>query len=148
MEVQQDFKDVLKLLNAHKVDYVIVGAHALAFYGAPRFTGDIDILVKPDRENARRILAALVEFGFGSVELKPEDFTDPEKIVQLGMPPVRIDILMSLTGVSWEDISGGRVPGTYGDVEAFYIGKEQFIQNKRAVGRKKDIADLEAIGKD
>ena len=116
MEVQQDFKDVLKLLNAHKVDYVIVGAHALAFYGAPRFTGDIDILVKPDRENARRILAALVEFGFGSVELKPEDFTDPEKIVQLGMPPVRIDILMSLTGVSWEDISGCRVPGTYGDV--------------------------------
>ena len=147
MEVQQDFKDVLALFNAHKVDYIIVGAHALAYHGAPRFTGDIDIFVRPDLENAQRILNALEEFGFDSLDLKPEDFTKHNNIVQLGVAPVRIDIITSLNGVSWEETAAGRVTGTYGDIEVHYIGKEQFILNKQALGRKKDLADLEAIGK-
>jgi hypothetical protein len=146
MEVYQDFKDVLALFNAHKVDYAIVGAYALAYHGAPRHTGDIDIFVRPDLENAQRILRALDEFGFSSLGLKAQDFLEPDRIVQLGVAPVRIDIVTSLTGVTWEEIAGGRVVGSYGDVETCYIGKHQFILNKRALGRKKDLADLEAIG--
>jgi hypothetical protein len=148
MEVYPDFKELLALFNAKKVDYAVVGAYALAYHGAPRHTGDMDILVRPDSENARRILRALNEFGFGSLGLKPEDFTAPDKVVQLGVAPVRIDIVTSLTGVSWEEVAAGRVRGTYGDIEVNYIGKGQFILNKRALGRKKDLADLEAIGEE
>jgi hypothetical protein len=148
MEVQQDFRDLLALFNAHKVDYIIVGAHALAYHGAPRYTGDMDILVRPDLENAKRILRALDEFGFGSLGLKVEDFTVPDKVVQLGVAPVRIDLVTSLTGVSGEEANAGRVGGSYGGLEVFYIGRRELILNKRALGRKKDIADLEAIGED
>ena len=148
MEVQPDFRDLLALFNAHQVDYIIVGAYALAYYGAPRYTGDIDILVRPDSENAFRILSALDEFGFGSLGLAAEDFTAPDKVIQIGVTPVRVDIVTSLTGVSWEEAAKGRVAGTYGDLEVYYIGKKQFILNKRALGRKKDLADLEALGEE
>ncbi len=148
MEVQQDFRDLLALFNAHHVDYVIVGAHALAYHGAPRYTGDMDIFVCPDSENARRILRALDEFGFGSLDLTVEDLVYPDKVVQLGVAPVRVDIMTSITGVSWGDAAAGRVEGTYGGLEVYYIGKKQFIVNKRALGRKKDLADLEAIGEE
>ena len=148
MEVQQDFRDLLALFNAHEVDYIIVGAYALAYHGAPRYTGDMDILVRPDSENAFRILSALDEFGFGSLGLAAEDFTAPDKVIQIGVTPVRVDIVTSLTGVSWEEAAKGRVAGTYGDLEVYYIGKKQFILNKRALGRKKDLADLEALGEE
>lgn len=146
MEIQQDFKELLELLNAHEVDYMVVGAHALAHYGAPRFTGDIDIFVAAEPGNARRILDALDAFGFGSLGLAVEDFALPDKMVQLGVAPVRIDILSDITGVSWQEAVGGQVAGFYGDVPVHYIGKEQFVANKRAIGRAKDLADLEAIG--
>ena len=146
MEVQQDFRDLLVSFNAHNVDYLIVGAHALAYHGAPRYTGDMDILVRADPENARRIIDALKEFGFGSLGLAAEDFTAPDKVVQLGVAPVRIDIVTSITGVSWGEAAAGRVEGNYGDVAVRYIGKKEFILNKRALGRKKDLADLEALG--
>ena len=146
MEVQQDFRDLLVSFNAHNVDYLIVGAHALAYHGAPRYTGDMDILVRADPENARRIIDALKEFGFGSLGLAAEDFTAPDKVVQLGVAPVRIDIVTSITGVSWGEAAAGRVAGNYGDVAVHYIGKKEFILNKRALGRKKDLADLEALG--
>jgi len=146
MEVQPDFRDLLALFNEHKVDYLIVGAYALAFHGAPRYTGDIDILVKPDASNAQRILAALDEFGFASVGLAAEDFESPDKVVQLGVPPVRVDIITSMTGVSWGEAFSGKAEGKYGDVSVHYIGREQFVANKRALGRRKDLADLEALG--
>ena len=146
MEVQQDFKELLKFFNAHKVEYLVVGGYALAFHGAPRYTGDIDILVKPDEENARGILNALEEFGFGSVGLKKADFMYQNKVVQLGVPPVRVDIITSISGVSWDEAFEGRVAGKYGDIPVYYIGRDQFIENKRAIGRRKDLADLEALG--
>jgi hypothetical protein len=148
MEAQRDFRDLLALFNAHKVDYLIVGAYALAYHGAPRYTGDMDILVRPDSENAQRVLRALGDFGFGSLGLTVEDFSSPEKVVQLGVAPVRVDIVTSITGVSWEDAAAGRLAGTYGGLEVYYLGKKQLILNKRALGRKKDLADLEAIGED
>ena len=108
MEIQQDFKELLELFNAHKVEYLIVGGYALAFHGAPRFTGDIDLLVQSDSENAARILEALKEYGFGSLKLSEVDFTSPNNVVQLGVPPVRVDIMTSLTAVDWEQARAGR----------------------------------------
>lgn len=148
MEVQPDFREVLALFNANNVEYMIVGAYALAFHGAPRFTGDLDIYIKPDAENAGRILQALDEFGFKSLDLSLEDFQKAEQVVQLGVPPVRVDIITSLTGVSWEEAFSGRAEGKYGDLPVYYIGREQFVANKRALGRKRDLADLEALGEE
>jgi hypothetical protein len=145
MEIQQDFRDLLVLFNSNKVEYIIVGGYALAFHGAPRYTGDIDIYVKPDTGNAEQIMTALDEFGFGSVGLAAADFVKPGQVVQLGVPPVRIDIITSIGGVSWDEAFAGRVAGRYGDVDVHYLGRTQFIQNKRSVGRKKDLADIEAL---
>ena len=102
MEIQKDFSELLELFNEHDVAYAIVGGYALAFHGSPRNTGDIDILVRPDRENAARVLRALADFGFGSLDLKVEDFSHPDRVLQLGYAPVRVDLITSLTGVSWE----------------------------------------------
>lgn len=148
MEVQQDFRDLLELFNKHKVDYIIVGAYALGFHGAPRYTGDLDVFVRPDPVNARNIMQALQDFGFGSVGLTAADFEEGGRVVQLGFPPVRVDIITSITGVSWEQARSGRVRGQFGDVVVHYISRDDFIANKRALGRKKDMADLEAIGED
>lgn len=148
MEVQKDFKELLELFNAQHVEFLIVGGYALALHGFPRYTGDIDILVQPDRENASRILSALDAFGFGSIGLGEEDLTTPGKVIQLGYPPVRIDIMTSLSGVSWEDAYKGRVKGNYGDIQIFYIGRDQLIVNKKTTARKKDLADLEALGEE
>lgn len=146
MEIQQDFKELLELFNEHQVDFIIVGAYALAFYGVPRFTGDLDIFIKSDTKNAHLVLQALIDFGFGSLGLKASDFNTPEQVIQLGVPPVRIDIITSLTDVSWDEAFAGRVKGLYGNIPVYYIGRKQFIKNKRATGRNKDLADLESLG--
>jgi hypothetical protein len=146
MEVQQDFRELLRLFNAHDVAYVIVGGYALAFHGAPRYTGDLDILVRPDEDNARRIMKALDVFGFGSIGLQHADFMYQDKVVQLGVPPVRIDIITSISGVSWEKAIAGSVKGHYGEIPVSYLGRDEFIENKRAIGRLQDRADLEALG--
>ena len=146
MEIQQDFKELLELLNGHSVEYVIVGAYALAYHGSPRFTGDIDIFVRPSHDNAATVISALDHFGFGSLNLTIDDFQKPDSVVQLGVPPVRIDIITSLTGLTWEEADKGKQRGLYGNVPVFFLGREQYIINKRATGRKKDLADLEALG--
>lgn len=146
MEIQQDFRDLLALFDKHAVEYLIVGGYALAFHGAPRFTGDLDIFVGPDAENAEHILAALDEFGFGSLDLEATDFTAPNNVVQLGVPPVRIDLITSISGVSWRQAYASRVAGSYGALPVFFIGRDTFIANKRATNRIKDLADIEALG--
>ena len=146
MDPHPDFKELLASFNSHGVDYLVVGAYALAFHGAPRYTGDIDLLVRPEPENARAVLAALADFGFASLGLSESDFLTPDRVVQLGVPPVRIDLLTSLTGVSWEEARAHRVAGHYGDIPVHFIGKTEYVRNKRATGRKKDAADLEALG--
>lgn len=146
MEVHPDFRELLALFNGQEVEYIIVGAYALAYHGAPRFTGDIDVYVRPTPENAVRILKALEAFGFGSLGLKSDDFQKPEQVIQLGVLPVRIDLITSITGVTWEQADAGKVCGKYGDVEVCYLGRDEYAENKRATGRKKDVADLEALG--
>ncbi len=148
MEVQSDFRDLLALFRKHDVDFLVVGAYALAFHGVPRFTGDLDVLVRCDLENASRIVDALSEFGFGSLGLEASDFEESDQVVQLGVAPVRVDLLTSISGVSWEEAHAGRVEDSYGDVPVAYLGRNQLVANKRATGRKKDLADLEALGED
>jgi hypothetical protein len=148
MEVQPDFRDLLALFNKHQVNCIIVGAYALAFHGVPRYTGDLDIFVEPDPINAEHILIALNEFGFGSVGLTKKDFESPGKVIQLGVPPVRVDIITSLTGVPWKDAFSNRVEGKYGGIPVYFLGREQFVLNKKALGRRKDLADLEALGEE
>ncbi len=146
MEIQNDFKELLESFNARNVEYIIVGGYALAFHGAPRFTGDIGLFVRPTAENAERIVRALDDFGFGSLDLSQEDFSAAGKVVQLGAPPVRVDIITSVSGVSWEQADSGKVSGCYGRVPVRFIGRKELIANKRTVGRQKDLADIEALG--
>jgi hypothetical protein len=161
MEIHTDFKELLELFsvstvrrpfrespqdNKHKVEFLIVGGYALAYHGAPRFTGDIDLFARPYGENAKRILAALDEFGFGSLDLSEDDFTTPGKVIKLGVPPIRIDIITRVSGVSWEKANLDKVPGQYDQTPVFFIGREDFIANKKATGKKKDAADIEALG--
>ena len=146
MEIRSDFIELLASLNARKVEYLVVGGYALAFHGAPRLTGDMDLYVRPDAANAERVLRALDDFGFGSLDLSPQDFVRPGRIVQLGVPPVRVDLITSIAGVSWDEAWSGRAEGDYGGVGVCYIGRREFVANKRAVGRRKDLADLEALG--
>jgi hypothetical protein len=148
MEVQSDFKELLALFNEHKVDYLIVGGYALAMHGAPRFTGDLDLYVRPDPGNASRIMTALTAFGFGSAGLSEADFLERDRVIQLGVPPVRVDLLTSLSGVEWEEARSGSVESRYGDVSVPFIGRREFVKNKRALGRKRDLADLEALGEE
>lgn len=143
-----DFKELLELFAAKGIEFVVVGGYALAFHGAPRFTGDLDLFVRPDHENARRIVSALKEFGFGSLDLSERDFESPGQIVQLGRPPVRVDIITSIDGVQWAEAWSEKASGKCAEVPVFFIGRRDLIRNKRAVGRRRDLADLEALGED
>jgi hypothetical protein len=129
-------------LNSRAVEYLVVGGHAVAFHGHPRFTGDVDFLVRPTAENAVRVLDAVRAFGFGSLPLTPTDFTTPERIVQLGRPPNRIDILTSISGVDFNEAWSSRVPANIDDQPVSFLGFEALIRNKKASGRAKDQADV------
>ena len=146
MEAQPEYRELLKLFSENKVEYLIVGGYAVAFHGVPRFTGDMDLYTNPTGENAARILKALDDFGFGDLGLNPTDFTTSDQIVQLGTPPVRINILTSIHGVSWETAWNNRVLDLYGGISVTFIGREELIRNKRRSGRMKDLADIEALG--
>ena len=146
MTLHPDLREFLESLNASRVDFVIVGAHALAYHGHPRLTGDIDILVYPSRENAERVIQALIQFGFGSLGYVPEDLLTPGDFIQLGVIPNRIDLLNQVSGVSNEEIWAERIASHLDGVPVQYIGREHFIRNKRATGRQKDLGDLESLG--
>jgi hypothetical protein len=102
-KLQRDLNEFIGLLNSQGVEYLVVGGHAVAFHGHPRFTGDIDFFIRPERDNAERVLRAMKDFGFGALELGPDDLTMAERIVQLGLPPNRIDLLTSISAVSFDD---------------------------------------------
>jgi hypothetical protein len=144
-KLQSDLREFIALLNSHHVDYVIVGGHAVAFHGHPRFTGDIDFLIRTAPENAKRVLSVLNAFGFGSVGITERDLLEPARIIQLGHPPNRIDILTSISGVSFDAAWGSRVATTLDDQAVDLIGWRELLQNKRAAGRQKDLADVEKL---
>jgi hypothetical protein len=142
MPLNNDSKEFIALLNSHGVEYLIVGAHSLAFHARPRFTGDLGILVRPTPENAAKIVAILNRFGFSNLGVSASDFTTPEQLIQLGRAPNRIDLLTSLTGVNTEDAFATKVPADLDQLPVFVLSKTLLIANKRAVGRPQDLADL------
>ena len=144
--IPKDFREFIELLNAHEVDYVVVGGYAVAFHGAPRFTGDIDIFVAPTEANPDRIVAALVDFGFSRDDLHPEDFRKPDMVVQFGIPPLRIDVLTTIDGLLWDEIAPHVIVGRLDELSVRFIGLDELVRNKKASGRPKDIADVEALG--
>ena len=147
MKVEKDYEELLSLLNKNKVKYSIIGAFAVGFYGKPRYTKDMDILVEPSPKNAKRIVNALKEFGFGSLELSEKDFTKKGSIIQLGYEPVRVDILTSIEGCDFSQVWKNRTTGIYGKEKVFFIGLNELISNKKATGRKQDKADLDILGR-
>jgi predicted nucleotidyltransferase len=144
-QLQKDLSEFVALLNSLNVEFVIVGGHAVAFHGHPRFTGDIDFLVNPSKDNAERVLAVLTAFGFGSLPITVDDLTAPERVVQLGQPPNRIDILTSISGVSFQEAWDTRVAGDAGGHTVNFLGWDALIQNKTASGRDKDQADVKTL---
>ena len=147
MPLSKDLREFVELLNANRVEYLVVGAFALAFYGVPRYTADLDLLVRPTIENGSRILRALGEFGFGSLELTTDDFSGADKIIQLGVSPNRIDLLTSISGLTFAEAWSSREAGDLDGVNVHFIGKSALIRNKEETGRPRDIADVEELKK-
>lgn len=140
-----DFEELLAAFNANGVRAIIVGGHALAYHGRPRFTKDLDVFVDPTPDNADRILKSLASFGFGSVGLTSDDFSRPGQIVQLGVAPNRIDLITAIDGVTFEDAWAGRARGRFGRQPVNYLGRAEFLRNKRTSGRFQDLADIDAL---
>ncbi|CAN5188597.1 nucleotidyl transferase AbiEii/AbiGii toxin family protein [soil metagenome] len=144
--LSRDFKEFIESLNAHGVEYLVVGGYALAAHGHPRYTGDIDIWIGRELANRNRLIAALAAFGFGNVGLSADDFDSPDAVVQLGYPPGRIDLLTGIDGVTFDACFARRQMVRIGALDLPIIHLEDFKTNKRASGRMKDLADLEALG--
>ena len=140
-----DFLDLLRAFVDAEVRFLIVGAYALALHGRPRATGDLDVWVDATDENAARVMRALAAFGAPLSELSVDDFARPGVTYQIGVPPGRIDILTDLTGLSFADAWPDRITRPFGDVEVDFIGRASFLRNKRAVGRPKDLGDIEGM---
>ena len=138
----RDFQDLLALLDQHGVRFVVVGGYAVAAHGHPRYTKDLDIWVEPTTDNAARIVAALDEFGFGSLGLTPDDFSEPGVVVQLGREPGRIDLLTGVSGLVFAEAYPQRVTATFGTSRVPILDRASLIANKRASGRPQDLADV------
>ena len=145
--MNQDFRDLLSAFNEHHVEFLVVGAHALAAHGHVRATKDLDVWVRPEATNARRVLAALAAFGAPLQTLTEQDLITPGTIFQIGLPPIRIDILTRVDGVSFDEAWPARLVTTFGDQPASVLSREHLIRNKRAAGRLQDLADLEVLEK-
>jgi hypothetical protein len=140
-----DFVDLLLAFNAHEVRYLVVGAYALAAHGRPRATGDLDVWVEPNPENAARVIQALASFGAPLDQIHDADFATPGIVFQMGLPPGRIDVLTELTALRFDEAWPDRLPGHLGEVPVAFIGREAFVRNKRATGRARDLGDIEAL---
>jgi len=140
-----DFVDLLRAFAAADVRYLVVGAYALGFHGRPRATGDLDIWVEATPDNAVRVLSALAAFGAPLHDVSERDFSREGITYQIGLPPLRIDILTQLTGLSFADAWPERMRGPLGEIQVDFIGREAFMSNKRATGRLKDLADIEGL---
>lgn len=146
--MNQDFRDLLAALLAADARFLVVGAHALAVHGVPRATGDLDVWVEAEPANAERVLSALVRFGapVASLGVSARDFCQASQVVQIGLPPRRIDLLTSISGVGFAEAWPGRTTRDVAGLAVPFIGRAALVRNKRAAGRAKDLADLEALG--
>ncbi len=146
--MNEDFLDLLRCLLEAGARFLVVGAHALAVHGVPRATGDLDVWIDRDGANVDRVWAAVLRFGapVEALGITRRDLETPGVVVQIGLPPRRIDLITEITGVDFEEAWGARVSHRVGTLEVPFLGREQLVRNKRATGRLKDRADLEALG--
>ncbi|HWL93397.1 MAG TPA: nucleotidyltransferase [Phycisphaerae bacterium] len=145
--LHQDFKEFIELLNARGVKYLLVGGYAVAFHGVPRYTGDIDFVVEPSPENSIKLIEVLRDFGFDSLRLNPSDFQREDQVLQLGVEPVRIDVLTSIAGVKFDEAYREREEAEIRGLRVQIIGREHLLRNKRAAARPQDLADCAKIEK-
>lgn len=145
MKLEPDLREFIELLNAREVRYVIVGAIALAYHGRPRYTGDIDFFVEASERNAALLTEVLDQFGFANVGIDKEDFTASDQVVQLGVEPNRMDLMTSISGVTFEEAWNSREYGDLDGLQVPFISKELLKRNKRSVGRTQDLADLDYL---
>ena len=143
--MNQDFKELLLAFNAHNVEYLIVGAHALAAYGHVRATKDLDVWVRPDERNSQKVLRALSDFGAPLNDLTADDLNRKGTIFQIGLPPLRIDIITAIDGVEFVDAWPDRLQTLFGGVPAFVISREHLIANKKTAARMQDLADVQQL---
>jgi predicted nucleotidyltransferase len=140
-----DFKEFLKLLNAHQVEYLLIGGYTVAYYGYPRATADIDIWIAVNPANAERIVTVLKEFGFSPPELSPQLFLKDWQIIRLGVPPVRIELATTISGVNFAECYAQRVVDLLDGVKVNLISLQHLKLNKKAAGRHQDLADIENL---
>ena len=145
MQLSKDFKEFIGLLNAHKVQYLVVGGYAVAVHGFPRATGDIDFWVNPVTENASRIVKALTDFGFGALDVNTEDFLKEDYVVQLGYPPYRIDLITGVSGLRFEECYASRKEVDFEGEMINFISLYHLRINKKKTGRDKDNLDLKNL---
>ena len=142
-----DVRDLLSAFNAHGVEYLLVGAYALAAHGRVRATGDLDVWIRPEPKNARRVMTALAEFGAPVQGLSESDLTSADLVFQIGIAPLRIDVLTAIDAVEFDDAWRNRVESRFADQPVPVLSREDLIRNKRAAGRAQDLADLEWLEK-
>jgi hypothetical protein len=142
MALTKDSREFIECLRSNKVEFLIVGAVAVSWHGFPRYSGDIDFFVRPGRENALRVMAALGQFGFGKLGIALDDLSAEDRVIQLGVEPNRIDLMTSISGVSFDEAWQTHVPAMLDGVAVQLIGRDALIQNKQASGRPKDLIDL------
>jgi len=147
MPLNKDWREFLELLNSNEVEYLVVGAFAVAFHGFPRYTADLDLLVRPTDENANRVLRALSEFGFGQMGIQAADLRTPGTVVQLGVTPNRIDLLTAISRVSFEEAWAGRCEVELDGIATHFIGRAALLRNKERTGRARDLGDAEELRK-
>lgn len=145
IEFPKDFKEFLQLLNSRKIEYLVVGGYAVGYHGYPRATGDLDVWIAVNRENARKMVDALKEFGFNLPELTEELFLNQGKVVRMGNPPMRLEVLTSIDGVVFDECFKNRVVADFESFKVNFISKDNLLINKQASGRPKDIADYELL---
>ena len=145
MHVPKDFKEFLESLNSASVEYLIIGAHALALHGVPRYTGDLDVFIRRSAENAVRVVCAMHAFGLETLGYTAADFSEPDQFIQIGVSPLRLDVFTGISGVTFEEAWRNRVFGKIGGVPVAFIGKEEFVKNKLATGRPKDLGDISML---
>lgn len=140
-----DFREFIELLNRNEVLYLVVGGYAVGIHGHPRYTGDLDIWLLREKENATRILKVVKEFGFGSLGITEDDLTKEGIVIQLGYPPLRIDLLTAIDGVSFHECYPHRKTITIDGLQVHFIGYNDLIKNKKASGRHQDLGDIENL---
>jgi hypothetical protein len=146
MRLPDDFSEFLRLLTVHEVEYLLVGGYAVAVHGYPRATADLDVWVAPTRTNAERLVTVLRTFGFDQPEITPDLFLDPERLIRMGLPPMRLEVLTSISGdVPFDEASERAEIIVIDDIEVPVLSLADLRRNKAAAGRAKDLADLEAL---